>query len=220
MSRGTIRVAPSLLACDFGRLADEVQRVQDAGADWLHVDVMDGHFVPNITMGPMVVEAIRRSSRIPLDVHLMIDHPERHIRAFADAGAHYMTVHVEADGLQDRASLERVLERIRKHGAKAGLSVRPKTGAELIKPFAQHLDLVLVMSVEPGFGGQAFIPGAVPKLRQVRSWYQGDVSVDGGINAETGKQCREAGANVLVAGTYVFRAPSYQDAIASLREST
>ena len=218
MSRRLI-VAPSLLACDFGRLAEEVRKVEEAGADWLHVDVMDGHFVPNLTIGPAVVEAIRRSSRLPLDVHLMLDHPEQYLKPFLDAGAHALTVHVEAPGLRSEALVATALEDIRRFGARAGLSLRPRTGAEALAPFLPLLDLVLVMTVEPGFGGQAFMPEVVPKVRQVRARFAGDLAVDGGINAQTGRQCREAGANVLVAGTYVFRAPSCRDAIRSLREA-
>ena len=212
-----ILVAPSLLACDFGRLADEVAKVQEAGADWLHVDVMDGHFVPNITFGPGMVEAVRKASRIPLDVHLMIDHPERYVKQFADAGADYLTVHVEAAGLNDEAALRKTLDAIRAAGAKPALSVRPKTGVEKLKPYADQLELLLIMSVEPGFGGQAFMPEAVPKVRELRQQFNGHIAVDGGVNAETGRLCRQAGANVLVAGTYVFRSPSYRDAITSLR---
>ena len=212
-----VLVAPSLLACDFGRLAEEIQKVQEAGADWLHVDVMDGHFVPNLTIGPVVVEAIRRASRIPLDVHLMINHPELYVKPFVDAGAHYLTVHVESPGLRSEAVLRKTLGEIRALGARAGISVRPRTQVEAIAPFAEALDLVLVMSVEPGFGGQTFMPEAVPKVRQVRAWHRGHVAVDGGINAETGRTMREAGADVLVAGTYVFRSASVREAIASLR---
>ena len=210
-------VAPSVLACDFSRLAEEVKQVEEGGADWLHIDVMDGHFVPNLTMGPVIVEAIRRISRIPLDVHLMIDHPEQYIKQFVDAGSHYLTVHVEAEGLRSEAFLHKTLAEIRKAGARVGLSVRPRTEALALKPFVDELDLMLVMTVEPGFGGQAFIPEVVPKITQFRQWFNGDVAVDGGINAQTGKLCREAGANVLVAGTYVFRSASYKEAIASLR---
>ena len=217
MAAPRILVAPSLLACDFGRLTDEVQQVEAAGADWLHVDVMDGHFVPNLTIGPVVVEAIRRASHIPLDVHLMLDHPESSITPFADAGAAYLTVHVEAAGLRSEGVLARTLATIRDAGMRAGLSLRPRTKPDALKPFLKDLDLVLAMTVEPGFGGQAFIPNVVPKIRQLREWFAGDLAVDGGINAETGRLCREAGANVLVAGTYVFRAESYKTAIQSLR---
>ena len=212
-----ILVAPSLLACDFSRLAEEVRKVEDAGADWLHVDVMDGHFVPNLTIGPAVVEAIRRASGIPLDVHLMMDHPEQYLTQFIEAGAHVLTVHVEAPGLSRPEALRDTLQRIRRAGAKAGLSLRPRTSAEALMPSLGALDLILIMSVEPGFGGQAFMPEAIPKIRQVRAQFPGDLAVDGGINASTGAQCRDAGANVLVAGTYIFRSPSYRDAIQSLR---
>ena len=211
-------VAPSLLACDFSRLADEIRQVEAAGADWLHVDVMDGHFVPNLTLGPVVVDAIRRSTTIPLDVHLMLDHPERYLDAFVRAGAHLLTVHVEAPGLSDADTMVKTLQAIRQAGAGPGLSVRPRTPAEAIRPYLRFVDLVLVMTVEPGFGGQAFLPDVVPKIRTLRQWYAGDLAVDGGINASTGRACRAAGANVFVAGTYVFRAASYRDAIASLKE--
>ncbi len=210
-------VAPSLLACDFSRLAEEIHKVEEAGADWLHVDVMDGHFVPNLTIGPVVVEAIRRSSRLPLDVHLMLNHPEQHMKAFIDAGAHYLTVHVEAPGLRSESLLQHTLESIRTSGALAGISLRPHTSADALRPFLSTVDLILVMTVEPGFGGQAFMLDIVPKVRQLREWFQGDIAVDGGINAQTGQLCRDAGANVLVAGTYVFRAASYQEAIQSLK---
>ncbi len=216
MSAAAILVAPSLLACDFSRLADEIHKVEEAGADWLHIDVMDGHFVPNLTIGPVVVEAIRRVSRIPLDVHLMIDHPEQYLKPFLDAGAHYLTAHIEAPGLQSQDVTAKTLEAIRKAGARAGLSIRPRTAAAVLTPFLEALDLILVMTVEPGFGGQPFMPEAVPKVRELRQRFKGRIAVDGGINGETGRTCREAGADVLVAGTYVFRSSSYRDAIASL----
>jgi ribulose-phosphate 3-epimerase len=218
MSPRPILVAPSLLACDFGRLAEEVRKVEEAGADWLHVDVMDGHFVPNLTIGPVVVEAIRRASRIPLDVHLMIDHPEQYLKPFVDAGAHYLTVHVEAPGLREPSVMRKTLEAIRRAGVRAGLSLRPRTETKALAPFLEALDLILVMTVEPGFGGQAFMPDVVPKVRQLREVFAGDLAVDGGINAQTGWACRQAGANVLVAGTYVFHSVSYRDAIESLRK--
>ena len=211
------RVAPSLLACDFSRLADEIHQVQEAGADWLHIDVMDGHFVPNLTIGPVVVEAIRRSSQVPLDVHLMLDHPERYLKVFIDAGASYLTVHVEAPGVANPGQMQQALGEIRRLGARAGVSLRPRTAAEAIRPYLDQTDLVLVMSVEPGFGGQAFLPDVLPKVRQIREWFAGELSVDGGITAQTGRLCREAGANVLIAGTAVFRSASYRDAIHSLK---
>ena len=217
MTTRRIIVAPSLLACDFGRLAEEVRQVEAAGADWLHVDVMDGHFVPNLTIGPAVVEAIRRASHVPLDVHLMLDRPQEFLKPFLDAGAHCLTVHVEAEGLRSESVIRSALDTIRRAGPRPGLSLRPRTAAEALRPFLDAVDLVLVMTVEPGFGGQAFLPEAVPKVRQLREWFTGDLAVDGGINALTGRQCREAGANVLVAGTSIFRSRSYQDAIQSLR---
>lgn len=210
-------ISPSLLACDFSRLGEEIHKVEEAGADWLHVDVMDGHFVPNLTVGPVVVEAIRRASRIPLDVHLMIDHPERYLQQFLDAGAHYLTVHVEAPGLHEAAALRHALQAIRRGGAGAGLSLRPRTAATALTPFLESLDLVLVMTVEPGFGGQAFLSEVVPKVRQVREWFAGDIAVDGGITPQTGRRCRQAGANVFVAGTAVFTSASYRDVIQALR---
>lgn len=216
-NRSSLLVAPSLLACDFGHLAEEIEKVQLAGADWLHIDVMDGHFVPNLTMGPVVVESIHRNSRIPLDVHLMLSHPEQFIEPFIAVGAHYLTVHVEAPGLRSKTMMLNTLKRIRKSGVGAGLSLRPRTGAESIKPYLDVVDLILVMSVEPGFGGQAFIPDVVPKVRQIRQWFKGHIAVDGGIDAQSGRLVREAGADVLVAGTYVFRSSSYKQAIASLR---
>ena len=219
-SAARVLVAPSLLACDFGRLAEEIRRVQAAGADWLHVDVMDGHFVPNLTIGPVLVEAIRRASRIPLDVHLMLDHPERYLERFMAAGADYLTVHVEAPGLRRPAQVRRALRTIRRRGAKAGLSLRPATPASALRPYLDALDLILVMTVEPGFGGQAFMPQGLPKIRQLRRHFSGHIAVDGGITAATGKRCREAGADVFVAGTYVFRARSYRRAIHSLHALT
>lgn len=220
MSVGRVIVAPSLLSCDFSRLAEEIKAVEEAGADWLHVDVMDGHFVPNLTIGPVVVEAIKRSSYLPLDVHLMLNHPEQYVKPFIDAGANYLTVHVEAPGLRSEGLLRKTLGDIRRLGARAGLSLRPRTTAEAVKPYLGELDLVLVMTVEPGFGGQAFMPEAVPKVQALRAWFNGDIAVDGGINAKTGRLCAEAGANVFVAGTYVFRAESYQCAIQSLKRGS
>ena len=212
-----VLVSPSLLACDFGRLAEEVRKAEAAGADWLHVDVMDGHFVPNLTIGPVIVEAIKKASRIPLDVHLMLDHPERYVKPFVEAGSDFLTVHVEAPGLQGEAAMREALEAIRKAGARPGLSIRPRTAADALKPYLQAIDLILVMSVEPGFGGQAFMPEVVPKITQLRRAFAGHIAVDGGINAATGTQCREAGADVLVAGTTVFRSASYAEAIQSLK---
>ena len=217
MSGRRLIVAPSLLACDFGHLTEEVQKVEEAGADWLHVDVMDGHFVPNLTMGPMIVEAIRHFTQLPLDIHLMVDHPQQYVKPFLDAGSSSLTPHVEAAGVQGAGQVDQLLDVIHQSKTRAGLAIRPKTQAEALKPYLNKLDLVLVMTVEPGFGGQQFLPEAVPKIRQLRQWYQGDISVDGGITGETGRLCREAGANVLVAGTYVFRSSKTRYTIQTLR---
>ena len=212
-----IIIAPSILACDFGRIADEVRQVEEAGADWIHIDIMDGHFVPNLTMGPDIVTAVRKVTKLPLDIHLMIQHPESYAKRFVEAGGNLVTVHQEAEGLERTDSLRKMLESIRGWGARAGLSIRPKTASEAVSPFLSVTDLVLVMSVEPGFGGQAFIPEVVPKVRAIRERFGGDLSVDGGINIQTGRVMRDAGANVLVAGSSVFRAPSYREAIQSIR---
>ena len=210
-------IAPSILACDFTRLAEEIRAVERAGADWLHLDVMDGHFAPNISFGPVIVEAARRVSRLPLDVQLMIEHPERYAEAFIKAGADHLTVHVEAEGLTDQPAMLAFLRDLRRRKIRAGISVRPQTPVERLKPYLHEVDLVLIMTVEPGFGGQAFLPQTLGKIREVRQWYAGDVEVDGGINAETARQACEAGANVLVAGTSVFRSQDYRTAITALR---
>ena len=210
-------IAPSLLACDFGRLHEEIRAVEQAGADWLHLDVMDGHFVPNISFGPVIVEAAKRAGRRPIDVQLMIEHPEQYAEAFIKAGANHLTVHVEAQGLQDAATLRALLRDLRRQGVKAGLSVKPKTPVEALRPYLEDLDLILIMTVEPGFGGQAFLPDTVEKIRAVRRWFAGDIEVDGGINDQTAKLVCQAGANVLVAGTYIFRHRDYRAAINALK---
>ena len=211
-------ISPSLLACDFARLADEVRAVESAGADWLHLDVMDGHFAPNISFGPVIVEAVRRVTNLPLDVQLMIEHPERYTDAFAKAGANHITAHVEASGLREPAALRAYLRDLRARNIRAGLSLRPGTPVEALKPYLDEVDLLLVMTVEPGFGGQAFLPEMLQKIRTCRQWFSGDLEVDGGINAETGRLAREAGANALVAGTYIFKHTDYRVAIERLRE--
>jgi ribulose-phosphate 3-epimerase len=210
-------IAPSILSADFGRLADEVAKVERAGADWVHVDVMDGHFVPNITAGPVMVEGLKKHTKLPLDVHLMIDAPEKYVPAFAEAGAWMLTVHLEAC----RRPMD-VIRLIKKSGCRAGMSVRPKTPVEKLAPYMKDLDLVLVMTVEPGFGGQSFMRDMMPKVRwtkdrfktlKKKSW----VEVDGGINAATAPVTVQAGADVLVAGSAVFAKPDPGRAVKDLR---
>ncbi|HZN95910.1 MAG TPA: ribulose-phosphate 3-epimerase [Myxococcales bacterium] len=210
-------VAPSILSADFGRLAEEVKAVEAAGADWIHVDVMDGRFVPSITLGPLVVEAIRRATRLPLDVHLMIVEPERHVADFVKAGASTVTVHVEAC-----PHLHRTLEQIRGLGAMPSVTLNPATPLSSIEEVLGEVGMVLVMSVNPGWGGQSFIPASVEKVRRLRAMLdargaKARVEVDGGINPQTARQVVAAGADVLVAGNAVFRAPDYRKAIADLR---
>ena len=207
-----VLVAPSILSADFGRLAEEACRMEQAGADWLHLDVMDGHFVPNLTIGPMVVKAVRPAVKIPLDVHLMIENPGQYIPEFVKAGADRVTFHAEA--VED---LRPVVRQIRELGAKVGIALRPQTGIEKLKPVLEEIDLALLMTVNPGFGGQAFMPEVLPKIEQLRKIYSKDIQVDGGINRETAASTRAAGANVMVAGTYIFRAADPRQAIASLK---
>jgi ribulose-phosphate 3-epimerase len=213
-----LRIAPSILAADFGRLADEVRAVERAGADWIHVDVMDGHFVPNLTLGPVVVEALRAATRLPLDVHLMIEEPERSLEAYVRAGADRVGVHVETC-----PHLHRTLQQIRALGKKACVVLNPATPAAAIEPVLGDLDQVLVMSVNPGFGGQSFIESSLPKLAQLRRWIDErelavELEVDGGISPDTIERAARAGANVFVAGTAVFGEADYQAAIADLRK--
>lgn len=212
-------IAPSILSADFARLGEEIQRVEKAGADWVHVDVMDGHFVPNITVGPVVVKWIKKHTSIPQDVHLMIENPEKYIPEFAKMGAWSITVHWEA--CKDPAETVRL---IKNNGCRAGMSVRPKTPIENIEPVLSDLDLVLVMTVEPGFGGQSFMPDMLPKVEWLRRksrelgkdfW----IEVDGGINTETAPLTVKAGANVLVAGNAIFGAPDPGRALQRLRET-
>ena len=219
MRRHPITIAPSILSCDFARIADEIARAEAAGADWLHVDVMDGHFVPNLTIGPPVVESVDKASRVPLDVHLMISDPRRYAEAFAKAGADVLTFHVE---VCENASVARdVVRSFREHGvAKVGVALNPNTELERIEPFLEEVDLVLVMSVFPGFGGQKFMPEVLAKTRRLRELgYAGHVEMDGGLNGETLPRCAAAGADVLVSGSALFGAGDMGAAIARFRES-
>jgi len=200
-----VKVAPSILSADFGRLNDEVRRAEEAGADWIHVDVMDGHFVPNLTIGPGVVDAVRRATTLPLDVHLMIEEPDRYLEAFVDAGADWLTVHRETC-----PHLHRTVSRIRELGARPGVAINPATPVSTVEEVAGDVELVLVMSVNPGFGGQRYIPGATDKIRRVRGLLDGvgrtdaEVEVDGGLNEGTAPDAAGAGASVLVAGSAVY----------------
>ncbi|HEY8418792.1 MAG TPA: ribulose-phosphate 3-epimerase [Limnochordales bacterium] len=206
-------LAPSILSADFARLAEEIARVE-AAADWVHLDVMDGHFVPNITFGPELVRAVRRTTRLPLDVHLMIEQPERHLAAFAQAGADILTVHVETC-----PHLQRILQQIRDLGCRAGVALNPHTPLETIRYVLDDVDLVLLMTVNPGFGGQRFLPAVLPKVRRLAAWLRWTnrdvhIEVDGGINPDTAPLVVAAGADVLVAGSAVFGAA---DPVAVLR---
>ncbi|MCX5716161.1 MAG: ribulose-phosphate 3-epimerase [Candidatus Omnitrophica bacterium] len=212
MNNKKILVAPSLLSADFANLQQDIKRVEAAGADWLHVDVMDGHFVPNITIGPVVVRSVRNITKLPLDVHLMISDPAKYVEPFIKAGSDLITFHIEA--IKDPEAVIRLIKSFKK---RAGVSIKPKTDTSSIKAILDKVDLVLVMSVEPGFGGQEFIESAVPKIKELRKVYKGDISVDGGINDKNAPGVIEAGANILVAGNYVFGAKDMNDAIRRLR---
>ena len=214
-----IRVAPSILSADFGRLAGEVAAVEAAGADLIHVDVMDGRFVPNITIGPLVVEAVRRATKLPIDAHLMIVEPERYVEAFARAGANLISVHAEVS-----PHLHRTLQAIRAAGARPAVALNPSTPLSAVEWVLGGCDMVLIMTVNPGFGGQSYIEACTDKIRQLRAMASArglplEIEVDGGIKPETAATVAAAGANVLVAGTAVFGAKDYRSAIAGLREA-
>ncbi|MCX5666000.1 MAG: ribulose-phosphate 3-epimerase [Candidatus Omnitrophica bacterium] len=205
-------IAPSILSADFSKLGQEVRLIEDAGADWIHVDVMDGHFVPNITIGPAVVSSIRPATKLPLDVHLMIKNPGKYIESFAKAGSDIITFHSEIE-----EDPREVIKLIKYYNKKAGISIKPKTGIGAIEKLLPMVDMVLVMTVEPGFAGQNFIMDCLPKIENLRKIFKKDIEVDGGINEETAIDCRKSGANALVAGSYVFGAKDYSAAIKNLR---
>lgn len=213
------KIAPSILSADFANLQKEIMDVDQAGADYIHVDVMDGHFVPNITLGPLIVNAIRPATSLPLDVHLMIENPDQYIKEFVDAGADILTVHVETCN-----HLHRTIHTIKELGIKAGVVINPATPVELVKPILADIDLLLFMTVNPGFGGQSFIHSVLEKIKLADTWrkelgLQFEMEVDGGVNPETAKLCKEAGVDVLVAGSAVFNQKNRQLAIESIRNA-
>ena len=217
--RMPIRIAPSILSADFGRLAEEVRAVEAAGADWIHVDVMDGRFVPNITIGPLVVEAVRKVTRLPIDAHLMIVEPERYVEAFAKAGADLISVHAEVS-----PHLHRTIQAIRAAGARPSVALNPSTPLDCLEYVLGDVDMVLLMTVNPGFGGQSYIPAVTEKVRRLRRMadergQELELQVDGGVKASTVGVVAQAGANVLVAGTAVFGAKDYRAAVGEIRDA-
>ncbi|WLR52297.1 ribulose-phosphate 3-epimerase [Bacillus tianshenii] len=214
-----VKLAPSILSADFAKLGEEIKDVERGGADYIHVDVMDGHFVPNITIGPLIVDAIRPVTDLPLDVHLMIENPDQYIPEFAKAGADIITVHVEAC-----PHLHRTIQLIKQQGVKAGVVLNPATPVETIQHIIEDLDMVLLMTVNPGFGGQKFIDSVVPKIKRVKELVDAtgkdiEIEVDGGVNPETAKIVKDAGANVLVAGSAVFNKEDRQAAMEAIRNA-
>ena len=211
-------IAPSILSADFSKLGDEIRSVEKAGADWIHIDVMDGHFVPNITIGPLIVEAARRITSLPLDVHLMIENPDRYIEDFAKSGADLISVQVEAC-----IHLNRTIQLIKSLDLRAGAVLNPSTPLSAIEWILEDVDFVMIMSVNPGFGGQQFIPGSIDKIRALRKIIQDRglstlVEVDGGVNEKTIKGISDAGADVFVAGSAIFKSPDYNETIATFRK--
>ncbi|MFD2628338.1 ribulose-phosphate 3-epimerase [Oceanobacillus kapialis] len=214
-----VKIAPSILSADFAKLGEEIKDVETGGADYIHVDAMDGHYVPNITIGPLVVEAIKPITSLPLDVHLMIENPDNYIPAFAKAGADIITVHQEAS-----KHLHRSIQLIKANGVKAGVVINPATPVELLYPILPEVDLVLLMSVNPGFGGQSFINSTIQRIEQIATFRKEhhldfEIEVDGGINTKTAKQCVDAGADVLVAGSAVFNHANRREAINEIKDA-
>lgn len=212
------KIAPSILSADFTRLSDEIKAVEEAGADYIHIDVMDGHFVPNITFGPLIVKAVRRITNLPLDVHLMISEPERYISDFADAGADIITFHIEAS-----VHAHRTIQSIKAKGKKAGISLNPATPLSSLEYILEDLDLVLLMTVNPGFEAQKFIPSVLPKIEKLRheidkKGLKCEIEVDGGINEDTIQLASSAGADVFVAGSAIFYSSDYKETIKRMRE--
>lgn len=212
-----IKVAPSILSADFANLGNDIKDIDQAGADYVHIDAMDGHFVPNLTIGPLIVEAIRPLTKLPLDVHLMLQNPDAYIADFAKAGADIISVHVEAC-----THLHRTIQTIKEHGVKAGVVLNPATPVSAVLPILQDVDLVLQMSVNPGFGGQAFIPSVLHNIKELSAFREKhslsyEIEVDGGVNEQTAKDCVDAGADVLVAGSAVFGQKNRKEAIQRLR---
>src|SRR5699024_3112807 len=213
------KIAPSILSADFSELGNEIKDVEKAGADYIHVDVMDGHFVPNITIGPLIVEAVKPITELPLDVHLMIENPDTYIPAFAEKGASIITVHQEAC-----PHLHRTIQLIESVGAKAGIVINPATPVEMIRDILPDVDLVLLMTVNPGFGGQSFIKSVLPKIKKIASWRDEwnltfEIEVDGGVNIDTAKACVDAGADVLVAGSAIFNSTDCKKALTGIRKA-
>ena len=214
-----VKIAPSILSADFSRLGEEIKAVEQAGADWIHIDVMDGHFVPNITIGPLVVEAVRKVTELPLDVHLMIEDADKYIKDFAQAGADILTVHVEAC-----PHLHRTIYHIKEQNVRAGVVLNPSTPLSSLEEVLHEIDMVLLMSVNPGFGGQTFISSLLDKtmnLKEIMGQYEHefDLEVDGGIKVENAGEIKEMGANVLVAGSAIFNSKDYKKAIQQLRDA-
>lgn len=213
-----VKIAPSMLSADFARLQEEIKNIELSGADLLHIDIMDGHFVPNLTFGAPVIKALRKHTALPFDVHLMVTNPADYVKAFADIGTEYFTFHAEAT-----PHMHRLVQEIKSYGMKAGVSLNPSTPVAMLEDIAADLDMILIMSVNPGFGGQSFIPHAVRKIKKAKALFDyydntnGVVEVDGGVNLETAPLVREAGADILVAGSAVFGAADRADMIRSLR---